>query len=149
MVLYNSASVWSYQAYIFIDFSYACVGDRFVILFISFDVSDTAIDVCWKRFPTTTMLFNRITGGAGSTDPPNYYYLGQGLGNSIACQLACEAEAGCYAYSYHLSGSADGLSYMCYGISESLVAMQEETRTSSGHRVECGSQASKILLVWL
>ena len=90
------------------------------------------------------MVFDRITGGAGSTDPPNYYYFSQASGGNGVCQLACEAEADCYAFTYHLSGSNDGFSNMCYGISESLTAMQAQARTSSGRRVDCGSQASKI-----
>ena len=102
-------------------------------------------EICWERRYNTTAAFARITGGAGSTDPPNYYYLSH-ADSHATCQLACEQEAGCHAYSFYKAGYADvAYARMCYGVSESLVTTQEELKVNSGYKVNCGSQTSKIL----
>ena len=100
--------------------------------------------VCWERIDGTSATAGRITGGAGSTDPPNYYYFGHADGDREACQLACEQEAGCYASTIHQPDHGGGWANMCYGMSESRAVRGLNSTTSTGYKVDCGSQISKI-----
>ena len=100
--------------------------------------------ICWERRPSTNAVFGRLSAGPGSSDPPNSWYFSQ-ADNRPACQLSCEQEAACHAYSFILNSHPDVAErLMCHGISESLATRQQEANVVSGYKVDCGSQTGKI-----
>ena len=100
--------------------------------------------ICWERVDTTDSTAGQLSGGPGSTDPPNYYYFSHADGDREACQLACEQEAGCHAYTFHLPGFSGAWADMCYGISESLAGTEVNANANSAYKADCSSQTSKI-----
>ena len=90
------------------------------------------------------MLWNQITNGAGSTNPQNYFYFRHADGDREACQLACEQEPGCHAYSLHTPDHGNGWANMCYGISEAKTTRNPKSQVNSGYKVNCGNQTGKI-----
>ena len=100
--------------------------------------------VCWERIDGTSATYGQFNGGVGSTDPPNYYYFSHADGDREACQLACEQEPGCHAYTIHQPDYANGWANMCFGMSESLAVRRADDKAHSGYKVDCGSQTSKI-----
>ena len=102
--------------------------------------------ICWERVDTTDSTAGQLSGGPGSTDPPNYYYFSHADGDREACQLACEQEARCHAYVMYLPLSQNAAyGDTCYGVSKSLTRIQETSAANSGYMVDCGSQMSKML----
>ena len=94
--------------------------------------------ICWERRDLMNAVSGRITGGAGSSDPPNYYLFSQ-AGDREACQVACENEPDCHAYAFFHS-SFPGYAGMCYGISESLAARNGQQGVDSGYKEPCPNE---------
>ena len=101
--------------------------------------------VCWERLDSTTMVWNQITGGAGSTSYPNYFYYMHAAGDRDTCQVACEQQSECYAYSLHSPDHGNGYADMCYGISESRAVRSGSSQVNSGRKVDCGNQTGNIM----
>ena len=93
--------------------------------------------ICWDRRDNTNAVHGRISGGPGSSDPPNYYYFSQ-ASDRQACQVACENEPDCHAYTFvSPQHTGDDWAGVCYGIKESLARNITGTLIDSGYKVPC------------
>ena len=108
-----------------------------------FDVSA----ICWERVDGNNAVQDQINS-PGLTHPPNYYYFSHADGDREACQLACEQEPGCHAYTLLLPEHPNGWADMCYGISESRATRHSTSIAHSGYKVDCGSQTGQIHLYY-
>ena len=93
--------------------------------------------ICWDRHDHVNTVFERITLGAGSTNPPEYYLFAD-VTSRDECQLACEREPSCYAYTYHGDVPEMGdWAGLCYGISEAMHTNEHHANHYSGFKTHC------------
>ncbi|KAI8502507.1 hypothetical protein Bbelb_200950, partial [Branchiostoma belcheri] len=77
----------------------------------------SSLRYCWSSEYGMSAVAGLIAGGERSSDPPNYWYLGdfsdtQGYGE---CARACDAEPLCVAFSFHYSAYGNSWGSQCYG----------------------------------
>ncbi|XP_066287701.1 uncharacterized protein [Branchiostoma lanceolatum] len=106
---------------------------------------ETPLRYCWSSEYGLSAVDGYLSGGERSSDPPNYWYLGDFSDSQgyAGCAKACDAEPLCVAFAFHYSAYGNTWGSQCYGRGSYPDTLVPSANIVSGQRLglRCGDDS--------